>query len=67
MAVLYRNIMMKSEFILRQEFELLNRMVPMNKACDLYQLATLYPSALCGQNYSRNRYKDVLPEGTFTI
>jgi protein tyrosine phosphatase len=57
-----KNMMMKSEGVLRQEFELLNQLVPMTKACDLYQLATQYPSALSGLNYTRNRYKDVLPE-----
>jgi protein tyrosine phosphatase len=50
--------MMKSECILRQEFELLNQLCPMAQTNNI----ALYPSALSGRNYLRNRYPDVLPE-----
>jgi len=52
----------KSEQLIKKEFELLNQLKPMPKIHDYYDLCSLYPTATCGINFQRNRYKDVLPE-----
>jgi len=54
--------MMKTEAVIKQEFELLNQLKPMHKFCDFYDLCHAFPTATTSQNFQRNRYKDVLPE-----
>jgi len=51
---------MKTDAILKKEFELVNQLRPCNRYLDYDELSSLYPSAM--NNFSQNRYRDVLPE-----